>query len=81
MKEITDLKKFWKVIKKFFPIKQNVLIVTNQNEVDNILNSLKGQSLNHIETSELICSGNQLTGFYMMATLVLNEFNTNFPYP
>ena len=81
MKEITDQKKFWKAIKNFFPIKQNVLIVTNQNEVDNILNSLKGQSLHHIETSELISSGNQLTGFYMMATLVLNEFNTNFPYP
>ena len=81
MKEITDQKKFWKVIKKFFPIKQNVLIVTNQNEVANIRNSLKGQSLHHIETSELICSGNQLTGFYMMATLALNEFNTNFPYP
>ena len=26
----------------------------------------------HIETSQLICSANQLTGFYMMRTLVVN---------
>ena len=28
--------------------------------------------LPHIETSQLICTANQLTGFYMRATLVLN---------
>ena len=27
----------------------------------------------HIETSQLICTANQLTGFYMRATLALNE--------
>ena len=26
---------------------------------------------NHIETSQLICSANQLTGFYMIGTLVV----------
>ena len=30
----------------------------------------------HIETSQLISSANQLTGFYMMAALTLNELNT-----
>ena len=28
----------------------------------------------HIETSQLICCANQLTGFYMRATLALNGF-------
>ena len=28
--------------------------------------------LHYIETSQLICTANQLTGFYMMRTLVLN---------
>ena len=30
----------------------------------------------HIETSQLICSANQLTGFYMMATLAFNQLKT-----
>ena len=29
----------------------------------------------HIETSQLICSANQLAGFYMMATLAFNELS------
>ena len=29
------------------------------------------QYLFHIETSQLICHGNQLTGFYMRETLVI----------
>ena len=29
----------------------------------------------HIETSQLICSANRLTGFYMMAILAFNELN------
>ena len=37
--------------------------------------AIKRQSCHHIETSQLICSANQLTGFYMMATLALNELN------
>ena len=35
-------------------------------------NPIKHQSCHHLETSELICSTNQLPGFYMMTTL---EFN------
>ena len=31
------------------------------------------QSCHHIETRQLICSANQLSGFYMMATLAFNE--------
>ena len=44
-----------------------------------LINSLKfaylinRQNCQHIETSQLICSANQLTGFYIMATLALNE--------
>ena len=29
----------------------------------------------HIETSQLICSENQLTGFYMMGTLLVKGLN------
>ena len=29
----------------------------------------------HIETSQMICSANQLTGFYMMGTLVVKNLN------
>ena len=34
---------------------------------------IKPQSCHHTETSQLICSANQLTGFYMMATSAFNE--------
>ena len=33
---------------------------------------IKGQSHHHIETSQLICSADQLSGFYMMTTLAFN---------
>ena len=39
---------------------------------------LKRQSCHHMETSQLICSANQLTDFYMMATLKLNELRSLF---
>ena len=38
---------------------------------------IKRQSCHHIETSQLICSANQLTGFCMIATLAFNELNTS----
>ena len=34
---------------------------------------MKRQSCHPIETSQIICIANQLTGFYMMATLAFNE--------
>ena len=34
---------------------------------------IKRQSCHHIEISQMNCSANQLTGFYMIATLVFNE--------
>ena len=34
---------------------------------------MKRQSCHHIETSQLICRANQLTGFYLMITLTFNE--------
>ena len=33
----------------------------------------KRQCCRHIETNQLICSANQLTGFYETATLAFNE--------
>ena len=44
---------------------------------------IKGQSCHHIETNQLICCANQLTGVYMMATLVFNGLITisNFIVP
>ena len=32
------------------------------------------QCSHHVETSQLICRANQLTGFYMMGTLAIKEF-------
>ena len=34
---------------------------------------IKRQSCHHIETNQLICRANKLTGFYMMVTLAFNE--------
>ena len=34
---------------------------------------MNGQCSHHIETSQLICPANQLTGFYMMGTLAVKE--------
>ena len=39
------------------------------------LNETKCQCCPYIETSQLICSTNQLTGFYTRATLALNGLN------
>ena len=39
---------------------------------------MKCQCWPHIETSELICYANQLTGFYMRATLALDGLMTLF---
>ena len=35
----------------------------------------KRQSFHHIETSQLIRSANELTGFYMIANLAFHELN------
>ena len=40
----------------------NLSVITDQHFNDQISH--------HIETSKLICSANQLTGFYMMGTLL-----------
>ena len=39
------------------------------------INSLNG--CHHIETSRLICRANQLTGFYVMASLAFNKLISN----
>ena len=41
-----------------------------------LLYLINRQSCHHIETSHLICYANQLTSFYMMATLAVNELIT-----
>ena len=38
-----------------------------------VINLIKRQSCHDIETSQLICSANQLTAFYMMASLAFNK--------
>ena len=43
---------------------------------ENIMGNLNPLTTNvphHIETSKLICIANQLTGFYMMGTLTIND--------
>ena len=42
--------------------------------------TIKGQCCPHIENSQLICCANQLTGFYIRATLALNELNYRLLY-
>ena len=37
------------------------------------VNPLTTKFPNHIETSQFICTANQLTGFYMMGRLALND--------
>ena len=37
-----------------------------------LLFNLLSASVAHVETSQLICTANQLTGFYVRATLALN---------
>ena len=37
--------------------------------------TIKCQCYPHIETSQLICTANQLSGFYMRATVVLDRLN------
>ena len=38
---------------------------------------IKRQSCHHIETSQLICTANQSTGVYMMATVAFTELKDN----
>ena len=40
-----------------------------------IVNDKERQSCHHIDPRQLICFANQLTGFYIMGTLVFNELN------
>ena len=47
--------------------------MTNWSEMGNMSWSFNHQCPSHTETSQLICSTNQLTGFYMRGTLVVKE--------
>ena len=46
----------------------SILTTTNQEQLP-----FNDQCSHHIETSQLICSANQQTGFYMMGTLVVKR--------
>ena len=55
-----------------FGIILTILLLVSYGEIV-VINALsKCQCCPHIETSQLICTANQLTGFYMRATLALN---------
>ena len=41
---------------------------------------IKRQSYHHIETSQLICFANQLTGFYKIVTLLFSELKYAIQY-
>ena len=69
---VVKFKPFWKNSK----IEGFILLAWVPSEITKIGNLLmKRQSCHHIETSQLICSINQLTGFFMMATLTFNKLN------
>ena len=42
-----------------------------------VIKAFNDQYSHHIETSQLICKANQLTGFYMMGTLVVKGLINN----
>ena len=46
-------------------------------KITEVSKPIKCQCCPHIETSQLICCPNQLTGFYTRATLALNKLNKN----
>ena len=41
----------------------------------NLFKPFNNQCSHHIETSQFICRANQLTGFYMMGTLVVKRLS------
>ena len=47
-------------------------LVTSSKNIQVTHYLIKRQSGHHIKNSQLICSANQLTGFYMMANLTFN---------
>ena len=58
----------------FCKVQSNLSIYQDENNtllLENIFYPLNDQCSHHIETSQLICRANQLTGFYIMGTLVV----------
>ena len=51
----------------FFAAQTSLVSLKNENE------PFKDQCSHNIETSQLICTENKLTGFYMIGTLVLKR--------
>ena len=55
--------------------------IFNNERFARIVKPIKYQCCPHIETSQLICCANQLTGFYMSATLTLNGLKAIIIFP
>ena len=54
-----------------------ICVLCPEGRFERFLQLIKRQSYHYIETSQVICRANQLTGFYMMATLAPNELLLN----
>ena len=63
---VSGVKKCWFFVKFCVSTKWMIFL---------LFKPLKCQCCPHIETSQWICCANQLTGFYMRATLALNGLN------
>ena len=53
------------------PLHHNAKVVYTKFVITDTIYPIKYQCCPHIETSQLICCANELTGFYMMVTLAL----------
>ena len=49
----------------------------NHTQNQTLFPEIQRRSYHHIETSRLISSANQMTGFYMMVTLAFNELTNS----
>ena len=54
------------------PLHRDAKVVYNKFVITDTIYPIKHQCCPHIETSQLICCANELTGFYMKVTLALN---------
>ena len=84
---LTDVEIFWDTIVVFvvavivFVVVCVVVVVLisiyDNNYIISFLLTLNDQCSHHIETSHLICSANQQTGFYMMRRLIVKRLTND----
>ena len=58
-------------------VKYTSEFVIKSSDTEILFNSFMTRGRYHIETSPLICSANQWTGFYMITASVMKELNKN----